>query len=406
MLNIIQRLREEQQTKTIISSTHVEDMIKVRAFLESIARNSSRSKRSYNIGISHFQHFLDEKYQGHTAETILELLSKNEMNIYQLLDGFVSFLLALRLSVCSIRLYLAAVRSYLAYYDADVIPSKFKRKVKMPKLYREDEVSIDVNDLRKILLSCNNRRLKTYILLLASGGMRAVEGLAIRHKDIDFSVTPTKVHLRKEYTKTKVAREVYISDEATNYLKQWIDWKYRDKGEYTKQLSPNDLVFSIYNKRSEPNPEYLYIKIISEFQTVLAIVGLDERKEGMKRRKITLHSIRRFVKTVISDQANTDYSEWFLGHSKSPYYTKKETEKREIYATKCMKYLTFLDYTTLEATGKNIEVKLFEKDKEIHTLREKYDTDIALLKEAISDMQQLLKNPAKIAEITKAATAS
>jgi hypothetical protein len=133
------------------------------------------------------------------------------------------------------------------------------------------------------------------------------------------------------------------------------------------------LIFSIYNKRSESNPEYLYIKIISEFQTLLAIVGLDERKEGMKRRKITLHSIRRFVKTVISDQVNTDYSEWFLGHSKSPYYTKKEAEKREIYATKCMKYLTFLDYTTLEATGKNIEAKLSEKDKQIHTLKEKYE---------------------------------
>jgi hypothetical protein len=34
-----------------------------------------------------------------------------------------------------------------------------------------------------------------------------------------------------------------------------------------------------------------------------------------------------------------------------------------------MKYLTFLDYTTLEATGKNIEAKLFEKEKEIQLLK-------------------------------------
>lgn len=39
-----------------------------------------------------------------------------------------------------------------------------------------------------------------------------------------------------------------------------------------------------------------------------------------------------------------------------------------------MKYLTFLDYTTLESTGKNIEAKLQEKDDQIHRLREKYDT--------------------------------
>jgi hypothetical protein len=32
-----------------------------------------------------------------------------------------------------------------------------------------------------------------------------------------------------EYAKTRVARDIYISDEATQYLKQWMDWKYRDK---------------------------------------------------------------------------------------------------------------------------------------------------------------------------------
>ena len=69
---------------------------------------------------------------------------------------------------------MGAVRSYLAYYDIDIIPSKFKRKVKMPKMYREDEEALDASDIRKILLGCNNRRLKSYLLVLASGGMRAV----------------------------------------------------------------------------------------------------------------------------------------------------------------------------------------------------------------------------------------
>jgi integrase len=44
--------------------------------------------------------------------------------------------------------------------------------------------------------------------------MRAAEALAIRIKDIDFSSSPTRVHIRKEYAKTRVARDVYISDEA------------------------------------------------------------------------------------------------------------------------------------------------------------------------------------------------
>lgn len=94
---------------------------------------------------------------------------------------------------------MTAVRSYFAYHDIDVVPSKFKRKVKMPKAYREDEEALDVQDIRNLLLVCNNRRLKAYILLLASGGFRAIEALAIILKDIDLSLSPMKVHVRKEY---------------------------------------------------------------------------------------------------------------------------------------------------------------------------------------------------------------
>jgi integrase len=273
-------------------------------------------------------------------------------------------------------LYVAGVRSYLAYFDIEIMPSKFKRKVRMPKLYREDEQPIDAEDIRKILLSCNNRRLKTYLLILASGAMRARELLATRVKDYDLSVSPTKVHIRKEYSKTGIGRDIYISDEATYYLKQWLDWRYNNE-EIPQKSNPDDLVFAI---RHNTDPHGIYPRILDEFEKLLAIVGLDERKEGSKRRKITLHSLRRHCKGIISNQVNQDYSEWFLGHSKSPYYTLKEAERSKIYATKVMKYLT-LDYTTLQVTGKNIEAKIQEKDIEIQLLKEKHTQDIENMKE-------------------------
>jgi integrase len=367
---------------------------RVLTFLSSMERNSLSSRYAYQNGLNHFQRFLSQKHPSYNLETILKPLAENKINPYELLDGFVSYLQTSNLAPLSIELYVASIRSYFAFNDVDIIPSKFKRKVKMPKSYREDEEPLDVNDIRKILLNCNNRRLKVYLLLLASGGMRALEALAIRLSDIDFSVNPTKIHIRKEFAKTRTSRDIYISDEATFYLKQWIDWKYRDKHNNlsSNSRSHTDLIFSIYNIKGVSKPRTIYIKALQEFQKLLTIVGMDERKEeGIhKRRKITLHSFRRFVKTVISDQTNQDYSEWFLGHNKSPYYTKKEPERREIYATKCMKYLTFLDYTTLEATGKSIEAKLSEKDREIAGLKEKYDADIALLKDEMRFMRQLM----------------
>src|SRR6185437_11049846 len=120
-----------------------------------------------------------------------------------LLDAFVSYesinKYQERNNPINIITYLIGIKSYFAYYDIDIIPSRFKRKVKMPKLLKEREEPIDAADIRKILLSCNNRRLKTYLLVLASGGLRAVEGCAIRIKDINFEDSPTMIHIRAEY---------------------------------------------------------------------------------------------------------------------------------------------------------------------------------------------------------------
>ena len=314
----------------------------------------------------------------HNVDSVIDLILNKQINVYELLDNFVSYEGSKKKQEKnkpqSIKTHLVGIKSYFAYYDIDIIPSKYKRKVKIPKNLTEKEEPIDAADIRKILLSCNNRRLKTYLLVLASGGLRAVEGCAIRIKDINFNVKPTMIHIRAEYVKTRVGRDIYISDEATLYLNQWLDWKYRERNR-----NPDDLVFNTFNLKSRP--EILYIKIGTEFTKVLKAAGLDERKEGMRRRKITLHSLRRFVKTVISDQVGGDYSEWFLGHNGSVYYTKKESERREIYLTRCMKYLTFLDYSALEATGKSIEAKLSEKDREMRVIKEKYERDIQAIRD-------------------------
>lgn len=376
----------------------IELLPKVKMFLDAISRNSIKSKRSYSSGITLLENFLnsnEQKYQGCNCETILQPLSENRVNVYELFEGFVSYVLGTKPNITpnSLSLYITALKSYFAYYDIDVISFKFKRKVKMPKPYREDEQALDVSDIRKILLACNNRRLRAYLLVLGSGGMRAVEGLAIRLKDTDFSANPTKLHIRKEYTKTKVARDIYISDEATRYLKHWIDWKYNNK-ERPRTPSSEDLVFTLHNST---NPNVIYIKIYMEFQKLLAIAGLDHRKEEgiQKRRKITLHSFRRFCKSVISNQVNQDYSEWFLGHSKSPYYTIKEAERRAIYETRVMKYLTFLDFSTLEATGKNIEAKLQEKDEVIKKMQDQMESIDQAQKETQRQLGELLNYRSK-----------
>jgi integrase len=341
------------------------------------------SRRAYLTGLTQLNNFVRRTY-GHTVETGVQPLLKGEINVYELLDSFVTDQLRV---VCenSAKQRLAIVKSYLEFHDVDIVTSRFKKKVTLPKVHREDEQPIDAADIRKILLKCVNRRLKAYLLVLASGGMRAREALAIRIKDIDFSLNPTKVHIRKEYVKTRVARDVYISDEAAQCLREWIDWKYRNRQTVAKQAE--ELVFGV---GQSTDPRELYKAIQHEFSKYLELAGFTERKDDSNRHKVTLHSFRRFVDSTITDLAGKDYAEWFLGHSKSPYYTKKEPDRREIYATKCMKYLTFLDYSLLEAAGHSTEARLQEKAKEIQALKEQ----MAKMEESqlkITEMLEVMK---------------
>ena len=89
-------------------------------------------------------------------------------------------------------------------------------------------------------------------------------------------------------------------------------------------------------------------------------IGMGEREDGNEtRREITLHSFRRFVKTTISDLGYADYSEWFIGHSGSTYWRKKDSEKAEIFK-KIEPYLTFLNVPQLERQGADLQTKIEE----------------------------------------------
>jgi integrase len=380
----------------------IESYPEVRGFLNSKARNSVQTKTIYTIALSYFETFLsNSQYDNYNIETILKPLTKNKISVYSLLDDFVGYLMLrqdasnsnTKLSANSIITYVRGVRSYIEKNDIDISSNKFKSIVTLPKKLKRNTEAIDSKDIQTILLSCSNVRLKVFILVLASSGMRANECLSLRNSDIDCSSNPTRIHIRAENTKTNRARDIYISDEASRELKKYIDSKgFND---------PNDLVFT---KRHETSiqPINLYRKLLENFHKVLAKVDKDKRKDGqnIQRREISLHSFRRFVKTTISNLGYTDFSEWLLGHDSSLsaiYYDTKEQKRREIYL-KCMKYLTFLDYPTVESVGKDFESKLEQSTKMIEDLEDKLNESEQNREwdmQAITDMNKEIKDQNK-----------
>lgn len=389
---------------------HIEKLPKVHRFLSAKERGSIHHNKGYKTSLVYLQQFLVIKYSGLTLETIIDSFNSKTIDVYQLLDEFVAFLQTKKLSLSSINQYLTAVKSYLQYHDVDIIPYKFKKRVIVPKRMKEEELPIDQNDIRAILLQCHNRRLKTYLLVLASSGVRAIEACAIRICDLNFATYPTTLHIRPEYTKTKRARDIFISDEASQFLKEWIKDRFRiDLDETTnidKQIA-ECLVFQVHKVISRKvTPRSIYLKLLWQFHDVLNAVGFDQRKDGVqRRRKITLHSLRRFVKTTISDSfgAGSDYSEWFLGHSKSSYYVSKTEVRAEIYSSKCMKYLTFLDYSTLQANGKTVEAKIDEIEKEKQIMSQKYEQEMKEMHEQMDRIMEMIQYNPKLARIKRTA---
>jgi integrase len=53
--------------------------------------------------------------------------------------------------------------------------------------------------------------------------------LSIRIEDLDFESNPAKAFVRGGYTKTKVDRTVFLTEEVCQQLKSWLDHKYRTR---------------------------------------------------------------------------------------------------------------------------------------------------------------------------------
>ena len=66
-------------------------------------------------------------------------------------------------------------------------------------------------------------------MFLASTGCRAVEALSIRAIDLDDKSSPARILIRGEYAKTKVERTIFLTDEMTKQLHQWLEFKHRTR---------------------------------------------------------------------------------------------------------------------------------------------------------------------------------
>ena len=379
-------------------------------YVTNVSMMNKLTAKEYHARLDIFKRFVESKY----SLDINDIISKIKKNIdpYSVLAEYARYLNDRNISTSTLKQRVVTAKNFLEYHDIDISPRRFKLKIKLPRTIRKNKEALSKEDILEILNSIADIRTKTYVLLLAATGMRAVEALSIRIKDVDFNSSPPTLFVRGEYTKTRTDRIIFLTDELAHQVKSWLDYKYRTRrvcykdkqegktiSEYRRiSMKDTDLVFAVYQNKDTPKLYSLYQDLVRSFAKTLDRMGKGAREDGNERRRqITPHSFRRFVKTTISDLGYADYSEYFIGHSGSTYWRKKDSEKAELFR-KIEPYLTFLNVHQLERQGADIQSKVEELEELNQSLRQRdkvKDDAIAQLSD------QLVSLSARLQEIER-----
>lgn len=235
----------------------------------------------------------------------------------------------------------------------------------------------------KRILAHSNLRQKALYLTLASSGMRIGETTKITLDDIDLDKDPTRINIRAEYTKTGVARVCFISDEASSYVKEWLEHR-QDYLDYSiKILNLPDKHGENKQTITKSNVDNRVFPFVTNcarigLVRILNKTGLDLRDIRTKRYIIHIHTFRKFFSSRMTLSCPRDAIEMMMGHEtglSGAYLRFSENELGEMYK-KSMHEVTIFESDT---TG-----KLKDLEKEI----ERRDEKLA----EIEDRTEFLKN--------------
>ena len=275
-------------------------------YIRNIRAMNKATAYEYHFRLTTFQNFITNDYKTTLDNLIMEIRERRE-DPYDILSNYVIYLQNnSNISPATLKARIITAKNFLESHDVDMSPRKSKLRVKIPKVMRKSKEALSKEDITDILNACSDIRLKTYVMLLAATGFRAVEALLIRMKDLHLEAQPAKIFVRGEYTKTKTDRCIFLTEEVAAQLKQWLEYKYRSRRvchkdnrtektitEYrTPERNYNDLVFAVYQDREKRDPGMIYYNLARSFGKTLDRMGRDTREDGNERRRhITLHSL-------------------------------------------------------------------------------------------------------------------
>jgi len=222
----------------------------------------------------------------------------------------------------TVGLYLTAVRSFYGLNGHVFNKQELKRIV--PKAgdaeTKQGELTTDM--LRR-MVGAADIRARVLIMLLASTACRIGELCAVALDDVNMNSKPPSIHLRKEITKNKRERTVFLTDEAKEVLAIWLGGerlKYL-QASYLRNEGLNDQFRDKKRQLPENDRRLLGLSTFGAraiwYNTLSRVVDKDTLKPDAKTRihPLSPHVVRKWWRiTANQGFRNEDYAHLLMGH--------------------------------------------------------------------------------------------
>ncbi len=364
-----------------------------------IQSHSQYSVASYRTAIdgkeNGFRKFLQEKYNCTEIQLVTRIQNK-ELDVYNVLNEYAIFLDKKGVKPKSIRLWFTVVKGYLTHLQVEVFSEKCKQRIKLPKIRRVKKEALTKEILIKLLRNLD-AKLETAVLVAISSGMRVGEIAGLTLSDVDFNSDPVKINIRAETSKSREDRETYLTNEASealkDYLKRYFGWKddstnsqlegLRIFGRTSKIKNGNRKITGRLPKQEEQLSDAMLLQ-----KTLLRRIGKVPELNRLARngrKVIHFHAFREYFYTIVSNISGSNFAHALMGHHEylDTYYTLSEKQQIQLYQ-KAIPYLTVSDYNKIERDLEKIQnnqTDMLEKYAEVERyLRAKDPSFLEFLK--------------------------
>jgi len=370
---------------------------------------NTNTQRSYRSNIRLYFRLLGKNIESYFDKGISLDTYENDLNkIYLLLEKQNTPLLTRKTFFNSIKQFMCSTDKKLKQLDFwDILKTRVRGASPISKEFVPNNKDI------KTVLAHGNALSRSMYLIMASTGCRIGELLALYPEDIDTTVAPTRIEIRRNYdrkkknkvnmlTKTRKTRKCFLTNEATEAYHAWM----KERDNYlTSSIKKTNPGYRPVKLTGDPEKDK---KILDEYvknekrvfpmcdenaRTIWAGLvkksGLYETDTETKRLTLHPHCIRKFFRSYLG---NADLADHLMGHATGmdKYYRNMKPEDLQQEFMKYMQNITILEVAP-DLT--DVHEQLKEKDTEIKDLKQQmHDIHMELLEVKLKQVQELQRN--------------